>query len=144
MWKARVISINVTAWSAPTESTATTPPTHSLTTWAATGAWLTEDSTISGPAGATAARLTSLCGLRIEEPAVNRTCRAALDNILRPGRSGQQRGSGRPDLGIAAQKLGISERQLRDALGPPPPDLSEASRKLGISERELRQALHGQ
>ena len=61
-----------------------------------------------------------------------------------PGRSGQQRGSGRPDLGIAAQKLGISERQLRDALGPPPPDLSEASRKLGISERELRQALHGQ
>ena len=48
---------------------------------------------------------------------------------------------GRPDLQAAAQKLGISEQQLRSALGPPPPNLSEAASKLGISESELRSAL---
>ena len=49
-----------------------------------------------------------------------------------------------PDLGIDANKLGISEAELRRALGPPPPNLSEATRKLGISESELRRALHNQ
>ncbi|WP_019499710.1 YHYH protein [Pseudanabaena sp. PCC 6802] len=46
-----------------------------------------------------------------------------------------------PDLAIAARKLGISERQLREALGPPPPNLGAAASRLGISERMLRDAL---
>ncbi|MCZ6864753.1 MAG: hypothetical protein O7D98_03960 [Candidatus Dadabacteria bacterium] len=49
-----------------------------------------------------------------------------------------------PDLDIAAERLGISEAELRRALGPPPPNLSEAARKLGISESKLRRALHNQ
>jgi hypothetical protein len=47
----------------------------------------------------------------------------------------------RPNLAAAAQKLGISERQLREALGPPPPNLGVAARRLGISEQRLRDAL---
>lgn len=46
-----------------------------------------------------------------------------------------------PDLAIAARKLGISEQQLREALGPPPPNLGTAASRLGISERVLRDAL---
>jgi hypothetical protein len=49
--------------------------------------------------------------------------------------------NGQPDLAAAAARLGISERQLRDALGPPPPDLAAAAARLGISEAELRAAL---
>lgn len=48
---------------------------------------------------------------------------------------------GRPNLEMAAGKLGISAEQLRAALGPPPPDLQAAARQLGISEDRLRQAL---
>jgi len=54
--------------------------------------------------------------------------------------SGQQPSS-RPNLALAAQKLGISEQSLRDALGPPPPNLALAAQKLGISEQVLRNAL---
>jgi hypothetical protein len=50
-------------------------------------------------------------------------------------------GGGQPDLAAAAEKLGISEQALRDALGPPPPDLAAAAKKLGISEQALREAL---
>lgn len=48
---------------------------------------------------------------------------------------------GRPDLAAAAAQLGITEQQLREALGPPPPNLTSAAAKLGISEEALRQAL---
>lgn len=47
----------------------------------------------------------------------------------------------RPDLAAAAAKLGISEAQLRAALGPPPPNLAAAASRLGISEQDLRRAL---
>ncbi|NMF60453.1 YHYH protein [Pseudanabaena yagii] len=47
----------------------------------------------------------------------------------------------RPNLAIAAQKLGISEQKLRDALGAPPPNLEISAERLGISEQTLRDAL---
>jgi len=47
-----------------------------------------------------------------------------------------------PDLAAAAKKLGITETQLKNALGDQiPPDLSAASKNLGISETELKTAL---
>ena len=46
-----------------------------------------------------------------------------------------------PDLVAAAQVLGISEQQLREAMGPPPPDLTKAAAALGVSEEALHQAL---
>ena len=87
--------------------------------------------------------------------------RSSFNELMRPANTegGSPSGSGphspqrrsdpqmkgqHPDLGIAAKKLGISEAELRRALGPPPPNLSEAARKLGISESELRRALHNQ
>lgn len=50
-------------------------------------------------------------------------------------------GRGRPNFAVAAQELGITEQQLREALGAPPPDFKEAATKLGIGERQLRNAL---
>jgi hypothetical protein len=58
-----------------------------------------------------------------------------------PGQPGGQPPGGPPDLAAAAARLGISEQQLREALGPPPPNLAAAAAKLGISEQALRQAL---
>jgi hypothetical protein len=59
-----------------------------------------------------------------------------------PGQNDAQR----PDLAAAAAKLGVTEQQLRDALGPPPqngqrPDLASAASKLGVTEAQLRAAL---
>ena len=50
---------------------------------------------------------------------------------------------GRPDRNFdaAAQKLGISVEQLRNALGGPPPDIQEGAQILGIPEDQLREAL---
>lgn len=56
------------------------------------------------------------------------------------GGSGRGRG-GPPDLSSVAKKLGVSERELQQALGPPPPNFKSAARKLGISERELHEAM---
>ena len=48
----------------------------------------------------------------------------------------------KPDLAAAAEKLGITEQQLKDALGrPPQPDFAAAASKLGTSEEELKEAL---
>lgn len=64
-----------------------------------------------------------------------------------PGQTNNNAGAGsappdgRPDLAAAAARLGISEAQLREALGPPPPDLAAAAARLGITEAELRGAL---
>ena len=71
-----------------------------------------------------------------------------------PG-SNQQTGERRhrgPDFAAAAQKLGISEATLKDALGvpatppapgqrPPRPDFKAAAAKLGITEQQLMSAL---
>ena len=57
---------------------------------------------------------------------------------------------GLPDLAKAAQKLGISEAKLKEALGgsfepppppPPPPDIRGAAAKLNITEEKLIEAL---
>ncbi|MBN3906837.1 MAG: hypothetical protein HWQ35_09850 [Nostoc sp. NMS1] len=60
----------------------------------------------------------------------------------------------RPDFKAAAAKLGVSEQQLKDALGvpanpptgdrnqrPPRPDFKAAATKLGVSEQQLKDAL---
>lgn len=60
------------------------------------------------------------------------------------GTGGPPQGAGNgqpPDLAAAATQLGLTEQQLREALGPPPPDFAAAASKLGISEAALRQAL---
>jgi hypothetical protein len=48
---------------------------------------------------------------------------------------------GEPHLATAASKLGVSEDELRQALGLPPPNLATAAARLGISEQTLRGAL---
>lgn len=53
---------------------------------------------------------------------------------------GPQEGQG-PDLAAAAEKLGITEEALRDALGPPPPDFAATAETLGITEEVLMDAL---
>jgi hypothetical protein len=63
-----------------------------------------------------------------------------------PGGPGGQGGPGgpRPDFATAAQKLGITEDTLMQALGDPqkgPPDFAEAASTLGIKEAELMEAL---
>ncbi len=48
------------------------------------------------------------------------------------------------DLATAAAKLGVTEKQLREALGDMskgPLDLAAAAQKLGVSENSLREAL---
>ncbi|MFE1746298.1 hypothetical protein [Coleofasciculus sp. H7-2] len=63
----------------------------------------------------------------------------------------QQEGRRGPDFAAAAQKLGISEAKLKEALGvpanptpgqrPPRPDFKAAAAKLGITEQQLVNAL---
>ena len=61
----------------------------------------------------------------------------------------------RPDFAAAAAKLGVTEQQLKDALGvpanppnpadgnqrPPRPDFAAAAAKLGVTEQQLKDAL---
>lgn len=70
---------------------------------------------------------------------------AASFKRMRDGQGGAgapgANGTNPPDLAAAAKKLGITESQLKDALGPPPPDFSAAAKKLGIAESDLRAAM---
>jgi hypothetical protein len=66
-----------------------------------------------------------------------------------------QRKPHRPDFKAAAAKLGVTEQQLKDALGvranppsqsdrsqrPPRPDFKAAATKLGVTEQQLKDAL---
>ena len=63
--------------------------------------------------------------------------------FLEPGGVGDNRTLPSMDLNAAAKKLGISENQLRSALGSSqgPMDLAVAAKQLGISEEALQQAL---
>ena len=65
--------------------------------------------------------------------------------VILPGKrpDKQRPPQGRPDRNFdaAAQKLGISVEQLRNALGGPPPDIQGGAQILGISEDQLREAL---
>src|SRR5919199_421387 len=69
-----------------------------------------------------------------------------------PNQQGGQRNHRGPDFAAAAQKLGISEATLKEALGvpttppapgqrPPRPDFKAAAAKLGITEQQLMDAL---
>lgn len=59
-----------------------------------------------------------------------------------PSAPGEPQGNGGPpDLAKAAAQLGVTEQQLREALGPPPPNFATAAAALGVSEQTLRQAL---
>lgn len=74
-------------------------------------------------------------------------------NSSQPNQQRQGRKNHRgPDFAAAAQKLGISEAQLKEALGvpttppapgerPPRPDFKAAAAKLGITEEQLVNAL---
>ncbi len=59
------------------------------------------------------------------------------------GRGGNNGGRGAPDFAGAAAILGISEHDLRDAMGGPPPNLEAAAEILGISAEEIQAALDG-
>lgn len=50
------------------------------------------------------------------------------------------KGGGGP-LAAAAQELGISERELANAVGPAPPNIEHGAKVLGISPDKLRAAL---
>ena len=50
---------------------------------------------------------------------------------------------GGPNLAVAAAQLGLTEGQLRLAVGPPPPDIEAAAASLGVSASALRAALDG-
>jgi|GEM_PF-1349409 len=61
---------------------------------------------------------------------------AEADEMAAPEDMGEE-----PDLAAAAEKLGITEDELTDALGDPPPDLDAAAEALGISKEDLVNAL---
>ncbi|HIG73636.1 MAG TPA: YHYH protein [Bacteroidetes bacterium] len=60
-----------------------------------------------------------------------------------PARRGPPPGGppGRPDVGAAAERLGVSEAALVEALGEGPPDVEAAAARLGVSVEALREAL---
>ncbi len=60
----------------------------------------------------------------------------------RPPRGGAAVASGRVDFAAAATALGITEDELRRALGGPPPNFEAAASTLGISVEELQEALN--
>ncbi len=53
----------------------------------------------------------------------------------------QDHNAHRPDLSIAAKRLGISIHKLRAALGAPPPDYRISAQRLGISAETLHNAM---
>ena len=88
------------------------------------------------------------CG-EAEEPAPAMEQPAPALEGLRPvppegGPPGERQPARAMDLATAAVKLGVTEQQLRNALGDPSqgrPDIATAAEQLGISEESLREAL---
>ena len=64
---------------------------------------------------------------------------AACDASATSGDSGRR--GDRPDFAAAASKLGVTEDELKQALGDPPPDFEKAANQLGIEVEQLQQAL---
>ena len=59
-----------------------------------------------------------------------------------PDKSGEHKGlHDNNPLQVAADKLGVDLKELRDALGPPPPDVEAAAKKLGIDAEKIREAM---
>ena len=58
------------------------------------------------------------------------------------GPSGDGPGKGKkPNFDNASKVLGVSENDMKKALGPPPGDFEKASKELGISLNDLKEAL---
>ena len=80
--------------------------------------------------------------LRLLSTDADAECNASASSRRgREGRGGPPGGRGRPDFGAAASILGVSERELLNALGGPPPNFEKAAEALGISVSELQEAL---
>ena len=83
---------------------------------------------------------------------INKTNAADTTQIMAQNQptQGKPRRRG-PDFAAAATKLGVTEQQLKDALGvpdeitpgqrPPRPDFAAAATKLGVTEQQLKDAL---
>ena len=67
--------------------------------------------------------------------------RPSSPNSQRPPRGTSESTLGEPNLALAAAQLGVTEEQLRAALGPPPPDIEAAASSLGVTTDALRAAL---
>ncbi len=89
-----------------------------------------------------------------EFPYISRCLKGEFTEIrqMGPGEGGPQVGdsanggqngpqNGQPNLAIAAAQLGVTEDDLRAALGPPPPNLTSAASDLGVSVQALQNAL---
>ncbi len=89
-----------------------------------------------------------------EFPYISRCLKGEFTEIrqMGPGQGGPQAGdsanggqngpqNGQPNLAIAAAQLGVTEDDLRAALGPPPPNLTSAASDLGVSVQALQNAL---
>ena len=63
------------------------------------------------------------------------SCPASLKSLGKPPKGK------RPNFLKATKILGITEEEIKRALGPPPGDFKRASKKLGINEQKLRAAL---
>lgn len=64
-----------------------------------------------------------------------------IDNPLSSDEVTSEAIPGDLDLDAAAEKLGVSTDDLKNALGEPPLDITAAAEKLGVTETALRDAL---
>ena len=81
-----------------------------------------------------------------EFPYISRCLKGEFTEFRQRGPTGLQDGQpdqspGHPNLAVAAAQLGVTEENLRAALGPPPPDHDAAALQLGVSVEDLRSAL---
>ncbi|MCP4416787.1 MAG: hypothetical protein GY805_09205, partial [Chloroflexi bacterium] len=63
------------------------------------------------------------------------------------GEAGSQQGppaGGEPNFAAAAATLGVTEQEIKDALGGPPPNFEAAAATLGVTVEELQSALNNQ
>ena len=83
-----------------------------------------------------------------EFPYISRCLKGEFNESLPSGPNSERTPRGQtgstlsgPDLPAAAAQLGVTEEQLRLALGPPPPDIEAAASSLGVTTGALRAAL---
>ena len=83
-----------------------------------------------------------------EFPYISRCLKGEFNESRPPGPNSERTPRGQtgstfsgPNLAAAAAQLGITEEQLRLALGPPPPDIEAAASSLGVTTGALRSAL---
>ena len=77
-----------------------------------------------------------------EYPYISRCLKGEFTEIMqRDGTGPRDSQPGQPNLAVAAAQLGVTEGNLRAALGPPPPDHGAAALLLGVSIEDLLFAL---